>query len=189
MDRTVTVRADPVAAARPSGAARPGAAEERRHGIGQDTHPFGPGSPLQLGGLTFPGVPRLLGHSDGDVVLHAVADALLGATGLGDLGRWFPADSTTPAGVASTDLLSSIVARVAERGWRTIGVDVTVIAARPRLGHRLDEMRAAVAAALGTDAEVVNIKASTGNLDGSEGAGRTVSALALAVVGPLEQRS
>ena len=84
-----------------------------RIGFGEDAHPFGPGAPLALGGIEVPGAPRLHGHSDGDVVLHAVADALLGAAGLGDLGRLYPADATTPRGIASAELLGDVAARVA----------------------------------------------------------------------------
>jgi 2-C-methyl-D-erythritol 4-phosphate cytidylyltransferase/2-C-methyl-D-erythritol 2,4-cyclodiphosphate synthase len=156
-----------------------------RHGIGHDSHPFGPGGPLHLGGLTFDGVPRLAGHSDGDVALHAIADALLGAGGLGDLGGMFPADPSTPAGVASAELLHSVVARLREAGWRPAAVDVTLIGARPRLAPRLPAMRDAVAALLELEAARVNVKASSGNLHGSDGAGRTISALALASIKPL----
>jgi 2-C-methyl-D-erythritol 2,4-cyclodiphosphate synthase len=154
----------------------------RRTGIGHDAHPFGPGEPLRLGGLDIPGAPRLHGHSDGDVVLHAVADALLGAAGLGDLGRLFPAGPSTPHGVDSRELLAAVVARLAGDGWRPVSVDLTVVAARPRLGGHLDGMRAAIAAVLGLDPDAVNVKASTGNLDGSDGAGRSVSTLALATI-------
>ena len=88
-----------------------------RVGIGQDLHPFGAGSPLILGGVTIAGAPRLDGHSDGDVVLHAIADAILGAAGLGDLGRLFPAGPETPRGVASTELLGSVVRKAADAGF------------------------------------------------------------------------
>jgi 2-C-methyl-D-erythritol 2,4-cyclodiphosphate synthase len=153
-----------------------------RFGIGQDAHPFGPGTPLMLGGIAIDGAPRLAGHSDGDVALHAVADALLGATALGDLGRHFPADASTPAGIASRTLLASVVARLAEAGWRPVAIDLTITAARPRLSGRLEAMREAIAAVLGVDRDRVSVKASTGNLDGSDGAGRSISALALATV-------
>ena len=154
----------------------------RRTGIGHDAHPFGPGEPLRLGGVDIPGAPRLHGHSDGDVVLHALADALLGAAGLGDLGRMFPADASTPAGIDSRSLLADVVARLADGGWRAAGVDLTIVAARPRLGGHLDAIRASIAGDLGLAPEAVNIKASTGNLDGSEGAGRSISTLALATI-------
>lgn len=154
----------------------------RRHGIGHDSHPFGPGEPLRLGGVTFPGVPRLVGHSDGDVVLHAIADGLLGAAGLGDLGRIFPADASTPAGADSQQLLGTVVIRLSEVAWRAAAVDLTIVAARPRLGARLDEIRDAIAGLLGLPAAAVSVKASTGNLDGSEGAGRSISTLALVTI-------
>jgi 2-C-methyl-D-erythritol 4-phosphate cytidylyltransferase / 2-C-methyl-D-erythritol 2,4-cyclodiphosphate synthase len=153
-----------------------------RTGIGHDSHPFGPGSPLVLGGVEIPGAPRLHGHSDGDVVLHAIADALLGAAGLGDLGRQFPADSRTPRGIASRELLAAVAARLAEAGWQSTSVDVTVIAGRPRLAEWLEPMRSAIGAVLGLDPAMVNVKASTGNLDGADGAGRTISAMAIAMV-------
>ena len=159
-----------------------GSARSRRTGIGRDAHPFGPGEPLRLGGLEIPGAPRLHGHSDGDVVLHAVADGLLGAAGLGDLGRLFPPDASTPSGVDSRALLAAVVARLGDVGWRPIGIDLTIVAARPRLGDVLEAMRASIATLLGLAPDAVSVKASTGNLDGSEGAGRSISTLALATI-------
>ncbi len=153
-----------------------------RTGIGHDSHPFGPGVPLLLGGVEIAGAPRLHGHSDGDVALHAVADALLGAAGLGDLGRLFPPDARTPAGVGSGSLLRDVVRRVASDGWQVQSVDLTIIAARPLLGSHLESMRSAIAALLELDRAAVNVKASSGNLDGPEGAGRSISALAIATV-------
>jgi len=153
-----------------------------RTGFGHDSHPFGPGTGLRLGGIEIAGAPRLSGHSDGDVVLHAVADALLGAAGLGDLGRLFPADGRTPKGIASTALLAEVVARLAAVGMAPASVDVVAIGARPRLGTRLDLMRVAIAGVLGLDEGSVNVKASTGNLAGDEGAGRSISARAVATV-------
>jgi 2-C-methyl-D-erythritol 4-phosphate cytidylyltransferase/2-C-methyl-D-erythritol 2,4-cyclodiphosphate synthase len=153
-----------------------------RIGFGHDSHPFGPGTGLRLGGIEIAGAPRLAGHSDGDVVLHAVADALLGAAGLGDLGRLFPADARTPRGVASTELLAEVVRRLAGAGLRPGSVDIVVIGARPKLGARLDLMRGAIARLLGVDEAAVNVKASTGNLAGDEGAGRSISARAVASV-------
>lgn len=153
-----------------------------RIGFGHDSHPFGPGTGLRLGGIEIPGAPQLAGHSDGDVVLHAVADALLGAAGLGDLGQLFPADARTPRGIASTELLAEVVRRLAGVGLRPGTVDIVVIGARPRLGARLDLMRRAIAGLLGVDEGVVNVKASTGNLAGDEGAGRSVSARVVASV-------
>ncbi len=175
----VTVQAD---LRRVDAALRGADATGTRHGIGQDSHPFGPGEPLVLGGVTFEGAPRLHGHSDGDVALHALADALLGAAVLGDLGRVFPAGPATPRGIDSRTMLVDVVGRVRAAGWRPVGVDLTIVAARPRLGSRLDAMRAAIAGMLELPEAAVNVKASTGNLDGMEGAGRGISALAVATI-------
>lgn len=153
-----------------------------RVGLGGDSHPFGPGGPLVLAGVRLDGAPRLHGHSDGDVALHAVADALLGAASLGDLGRLFPAGPATPRGVASGDLLRAVVGRLAGAGYRPVSVDVTIVAARPRLAGRLDDMRDAIASLVGLDPDCVSVKASSGNLAGMEGAGRGISAQAVALV-------
>ncbi len=153
-----------------------------RAGSGRDAHPFGPGEPLVLGGVAIPGAPRLYGHSDGDAALHAVADALLGAAGLGDLGRQFPADASTPAGVASGELLVAVIARLAGAGLRPSSIDLTIIGARPRLGPWLDPMRDAIAALVGLPAGRVSVKASSGNLTDWAGAGRGIAAEAIALV-------
>jgi 2-C-methyl-D-erythritol 2,4-cyclodiphosphate synthase len=137
---------------------------------------------LRLGGIDIPGAPRLHGHSDGDVVLHALADALLGAAGLGDLGQMFPADASTPSGIDSRTLVAAVLTRLVDGGWRPAGLDLTIVAARPRVGDHLDAIRASIAGFLDLEPEAVNIKASTGNLDGSEGAGRSISTLALATI-------
>jgi 2-C-methyl-D-erythritol 2,4-cyclodiphosphate synthase len=154
----------------------------RRVGIGIDNHPFGPGRPLHLGGVEIGGAPALLGHSDGDAALHAIADALLGATALGDLGRHHPADERTPRGVSSAELLASVVARVVDAGWRPETIDLTIVAARPRLGDHLDAMRTAIARLVGLPVEAVSVKASTGNLSGDAGAGRSIEVRAIASV-------
>jgi 2-C-methyl-D-erythritol 2,4-cyclodiphosphate synthase len=161
-----------------------GDAASRRTGIGHDAHPFGPGTPLALGGIVIEGAPRLRGHSDGDVALHAIADALLGAAGLGDLGRLFPPGPATPRGIPSREMLAAVTRQLAGSGWRPAAVDVTITAARPRLGARLESMRDSIAAALDLPVAAVSVKASSGNLDGAEGAGRSISALALATIEP-----
>ena len=170
---------------RPGSLAREFLAAAGRIGLGTDSHPFGAGEPLALGGLRIEGAPRLAGHSDGDVALHAVADALLGAAGLGDLGALFPADSRTPAGVDSRVLLTTVAEKVRSAGWVTANVDLTIVAARPRLAQLLPAMGEAIAAALRVEASSVNVKASTGNLGGSEGAGRSISASAVAWLVPV----
>lgn len=154
-----------------------------RTGIGHDSHGFGGARPLMLGGVEITDAPALHGHSDGDVVLHAVADALLGAAALGDLGRQFPADARTPRGVASSELLLAVVERVGQAGWRPVGLDVTVVGNRPRLAAHLEPMRSSIATLLGLDLDRVSVKASTGNLHGDEGAGRAMSAMAVATIG------
>jgi 2-C-methyl-D-erythritol 2,4-cyclodiphosphate synthase len=120
------------------------------------------------------------------VAVHAICDALLGAAGLGDLGRVFPAGPDTPPGIAGRDLLLEVLRRVEADGWHPTGVDVTIVAARPRLGTHLDAMCRSIAGLLDLAPGAVNVKASTGNLDGPEGAGRSISALAIAT---LERRS
>ncbi len=154
-----------------------------RVGHGADEHPFGEDTGLALGGIVIGGAPRLRGHSDGDVALHAVADALLGAVGLGDLGRVFPAGDPATRGIASREMLVAVVERLADAGWRPASADVTIRAGRPRLGSaRLDAMRAAIALLLGLPEQAVEVKASSGNLVGFEGAGRGIAATAVAIV-------
>ena len=151
-----------------------------RYAWGTDSHPFGSLDGLRLAGLDFPEAPRLHGHSDGDVALHAVCDGLLAAARMGDLGRLFPAGDAATRGVDSRDLLREVVARVAVAGIRPMSLDLTITGARPRLGGtRLDGMRAILAELLGVDPVAVAVQASSGNLSGDEGAGRTISASAL----------
>ncbi len=153
-----------------------------RVGFGEDSHSFGPGGPLMLGGVEIAGAPGLHGHSDGDVALHAVADALLGAAGLGDLGRLFPAGPATPRGIASAQIVRSVVERVADAGWVPAGLDLTIVGARPRLAIALPRVASSIADLLGLPPGRVNAKASTGNLIGPEGAGRAITARAVAVL-------
>jgi 2-C-methyl-D-erythritol 4-phosphate cytidylyltransferase/2-C-methyl-D-erythritol 2,4-cyclodiphosphate synthase len=160
-----------------------------RVGTGIDRHPFGPGGPLVLGGVEIPGAPRLHGHSDGDVALHAVADALLGAAGQGDLGLLFPAGPATPRGIASRELLAVVVERLAASGLAPRRIDLTIVGARPRLSGHLEAMRHAIAGIVGLDIGAVSVKASTGNLGGDEGAGRSISTLAVALIGPVDRAS
>lgn len=154
-----------------------------RIGQGHDSHPFGPGDGLALGGIRIGEAPALSGHSDGDAGLHAIADALLAATVGGDLGRRFPAGDPTTLGIDSRELLSAVVADLATAGWQAIHVDLLILGARPRLGAaRLDAMRDVIAGLLGMAPSAVAVHASTGNLDGPEGAGRSISATAIAQV-------
>jgi 2-C-methyl-D-erythritol 2,4-cyclodiphosphate synthase len=153
-----------------------------RTGFGTDTHPFGPGDGLWLGGVEISGAPRLHGHSDGDAALHAVAGALLGAAALGDLGELHPADERTPRGAPSAEFVRDVVARLAGAGWRPSSLDLTIRAARPRLAPHMPAMREAIASLLGVEVAAVSVKASTGNLSGDAGAGRVVEAEAVASI-------
>jgi 2-C-methyl-D-erythritol 4-phosphate cytidylyltransferase/2-C-methyl-D-erythritol 2,4-cyclodiphosphate synthase len=152
-------------------------------GRGWDSHPFGPADGLRIGGLRLDEAPRLHGHSDGDVVLHAIADALLAAAGQGDLGRAFPAGAPDTAGIDSAVLLTDVVGRIRGAGFSASQVDVTIRAARPRLGGaRLDAMRARIGDLVGLDPAHVHVTAATANLAGDEGAGRVISADCLVLV-------
>ena len=153
-----------------------------RTGFGRDGHPFGPGDGLRLGGVEIPGAPRLHGHSDGDAALHAIAGALLGAIALGDLGGLHPADARTPRGIASAELLEGVRDALAAEGWQPVAVDLSIRAGRPWLADHMAGMRVAIARLLHLDVSAVSVKASTGNLSGDVGAGRTIEAEALATV-------
>lgn len=151
--------------------------------LGSDSHPFGPEDGLRLGGLLIEAAPRLHGHSDGDAVLHALCDALLAATGSGDLGRLFPSGQRHTRGVDSRALVAEVMSHVRAAGLLVAGLDVTVLGARPRLGgQRLDAMARIIADLTGADPARVSVKAATGNLSGDEGAGRAISASCLATV-------
>ena len=130
-----------------------------RIGLGVDLHPREVGRPLYLGGVRFEGEAGLAGHSDGDVLCHAVADALLGAAGLGDLGEHFPEADPSYAGIAGLDLLARVVALLAERGLVPKGCDLTLLAERPRIAGRRDEIRRNLAAALTLTLDDVSVKA------------------------------
>ncbi len=158
------------------------AAGATRTGFAADGHAFGPGNGLRLGGVEIPGAPRLHGHSDGDAALHAIAGALLGSIALGDLGGLHPADARTPRGVASADLLVSVREVLATEGWRPATIDVSIRGARPWLADHMPRMREAIAKLLELELGAVSVKASTGNLSGDPGAGRTIEAEAIATV-------
>src|SRR3970282_713484 len=132
-----------------------------RIGIGYDIHRFQEGRPLVLGGVTLPGETGLGGHSDADVLLHAVIDALLGAAGLGDIGQRYPPDDPAYAGGDSRRLLAEVRAAVEEAGSRPQNVDATLIAERPKLAPHLPRMRQAIGEGLGVEAARVNGKGTT----------------------------
>jgi 2-C-methyl-D-erythritol 2,4-cyclodiphosphate synthase len=133
---------------------------EQRFGLGFDVHPRSmEPRPLLLGGVRFEGEVGLAGHSDGDAVCHAVADALLGAAGLGDIGEYFPEDDPRTEGIAGLELLSRVVAKVRVRGFVPVTADVTVIAERPAIAPHRDELQRHLAATLGVAPERVSVKA------------------------------
>ncbi|BDG06180.1 2-C-methyl-D-erythritol 4-phosphate cytidylyltransferase [Anaeromyxobacter oryzae] len=150
-------------------------------GVGYDTHRFAPGRRLVLGGVEFEG-DGLLGHSDADVCAHAIGDAILGAAGLGDLGRHFPDSDPAWKGVSSLVLLREIARKAAERGWRVGNADVTLAARRPKIAPRAEEMRARLAEALGVSPAQVNVKATTGEGMGFVGREEGIAAHAIALL-------
>ena len=154
-----------------------------RSGIGYDSHRLVEGRSLILGGVLIEEAERgLAGHSDGDVLTHAVIDALLGASGLGDIGQHFPDTDERYAGADSIELLSEVNGFLAEHGWTVQHVDVTVICEAPRLGGHRDEMRVSLAEALGLHWRDVNVKFSTNEGMGAIGRGEGIAALAVATV-------
>ena len=154
-----------------------------RTGIGYDAHPFAPDRRLVLGGVEIPHELGLQGHSDADVLTHAVLDALLGAAALGDIGQHFPDDDPAYAGADSLELLRRTVALVAGEGFDVANVDATVVLERPRLAEHRDAMRANLAAALGVDVARVNVKATRGEGMGFVGRGEGAAALAVVTLG------
>ena len=151
-------------------------------GIGWDSHRLVAGRPLILGGVTIPHDRGLDGHSDADVLTHAVIDALLGAAALGDIGQHFPDSDERYRDADSIELLRTVVALLAERGLGVAHVDTTVIMERPKLAGQRDAIRASLAAALGVAPQNVNVKASTGEGMGFVGREEGVAALAVATV-------
>jgi 2-C-methyl-D-erythritol 2,4-cyclodiphosphate synthase len=149
-------------------------------GHGYDLHRLVEGRRLVLGGLEIPHSHGLLGHSDADVVLHAVSDAVLGALGAGDIGQHFPDSDERYRDVASSELLKQVVALMAERGWRVGNLDVTIHAEQPRLGPHREAMRQRMATLLDVSAECVNVKAKTH--EGLDAVGRGEAIAATAVV-------
>jgi 2-C-methyl-D-erythritol 4-phosphate cytidylyltransferase/2-C-methyl-D-erythritol 2,4-cyclodiphosphate synthase len=150
-------------------------------GIGYDVHPFAAGRKLVLGGVEFEG-DGLLGHSDADICAHAIGDAILGASGLGDLGRHFPDTDPQWKGVSSLRLLREIVQKAAAAGWRVGNCDVTLAARRPKIAPRAEEMRARLAEAIGIAPAQVNVKATTGEKLGFVGRGEGIAAHAVALL-------
>jgi len=153
-----------------------------RIGQGFDVHPLVPGRRLVIGGVDIPFAQGLHGHSDADVLLHAITDAILGAAGLGDIGRHFPDSDARWQGADSRMLLREAMAGVRQSGWRVGNVDATVVAQAPRIAPHVDAMRALIAADLGIAAACVNIKGKTTERLGFTGRGEGIAAQAVALL-------
>ncbi len=151
-------------------------------GFGYDVHRLVPGRPLVLGGVTIPGERGLEGHSDADVVLHALMDALLGAAGLGDIGRHFPPTDPAYEGADSLELLRRVVALLAAEGYRPVNCDITVVAERPKIGPHVEAMRERISAVLDVEPRRVSIKATTNERMGFVGREEGVAAYAVALI-------
>ncbi len=153
-----------------------------RVGHGYDVHRLVEGRALILGGVTVPFDRGLLGHSDADVLTHAVMDALLGAAALGDIGKLFPDSEAAYAGADSIALLERVTALLREHGWQVGNVDATVVAQAPRLAPYIPEMRRRLAEAMGLDVDCVSVKATTEERLGFTGSGEGMAAHAVALI-------
>lgn len=153
-----------------------------RIGLGIDAHAFGDGIPLVLGGVVIDHPRGLVGHSDGDVVAHALTDALLGAAGLADIGALFPSDDERYRGADSLELLADAYARVREAGFALVSADCVLVGQEPRIAPHRDEMRRRLAAALAVELSLVNVRATTTDRLGFTGRGEGLAAEAVALV-------
>lgn len=153
-----------------------------RVGIGFDIHRFESGRPLILGGVEFPEGPGLEGHSDADVLTHSVIDALLGSVAMGDIGQHFPDDDERWRGASSLDLLRRTVELLESENYQVVNVDVTVVAERPRLGNRIDEIRRELGDVLRVGPGFVSVKATTAEGLGAVGRAEGIAAWAVALV-------
>ncbi|MDD5364840.1 MAG: 2-C-methyl-D-erythritol 2,4-cyclodiphosphate synthase [Gallionellaceae bacterium] len=153
-----------------------------RVGHGFDVHAFAEGRRLIIGGVDIPHERGLLGHSDADVLLHALCDALLGAAGLGDIGRHFPDSDPRYQGIDSRELLRHVVGLLREQGWRIGNVDATIIAQAPRMAPHIAAMAARIAADLLVAASAVNVKATTTEKLGFTGRGEGIAAEAVCLI-------
>ncbi|MBW3660646.1 MAG: 2-C-methyl-D-erythritol 2,4-cyclodiphosphate synthase [Gemmatimonadetes bacterium] len=158
-----------------------------RAGIGYDVHRLVEGRRLVLGGIEIPHEKGLAGHSDADVLLHAIADALLGAAGMGDIGEHFPSDDPTWEGADSVVLLRRVVVRVAEAGWTVANVDATLLAEAPKIRPHVDAMRRTIASTLGVAVASVSVKATTSEGMGFVGRGEGMAAMAICALTRTEE--
>jgi 2-C-methyl-D-erythritol 2,4-cyclodiphosphate synthase len=155
---------------------------EHRVGIGVDAHAFGDGVPLVLGGVAIDHPRGLVGHSDGDVIAHALTDALLGAAGMGDIGSLFPSDDETYRGADSTELLRAAWTRIRAAGFELVNADCVLVGEEPRIAGLTGEMRSRLAAALGVSTERVAVRATTTDRLGFTGRGEGLAAHAVALL-------
>jgi len=153
-----------------------------RIGHGYDIHRLEPGAGVTLGGVRIDCPYRVVAHSDGDVLIHALCDALLGAAGLGDIGRWFPDSDARFKDADSRELLRTVVRELRTRRWLPVNADVTLIAEAPRVAPHVMAMRERLAAELGVDAGAVNVKATTAEGLGAVGRGEGIAAHAVTVI-------
>ena len=153
-----------------------------RVGSGIDVHAFGPGDHVMLGGVRLSHTQGVRAHSDGDVLLHALCDALLGAAGLGDIGQHFPDSDPQWRGAASGQFVTHAVALLAARGWQVVNADLTLLAEAPRIAGQRDTVRASVAGLLGIAVEAVNLKATTTEKLGFAGRGEGLAAMATVLI-------
>jgi 2-C-methyl-D-erythritol 2,4-cyclodiphosphate synthase len=155
-----------------------------RVGQGLDAHRFGDGDHVILGGVRIPHDRGLVAHSDGDVALHALCDAMLGAAALGDIGRHFPPGDDRWAGADSRDLVRRVRVKLGEQGWLVVNADLTVVCESPRVGAHVESMRANIAADLEVDRQRVSVKATTTEGLGFCGRGEGIAASAIVLLGP-----
>jgi len=159
-----------------------------RIGSGYDVHRFGSGDSVRLGGVTIPHERGLVAHSDGDVLLHALMDALLGAAALGDIGRHFPPNDARYAGADSRELLREVARLVAAQGFGVVNCDLTLIAEAPRIAAHREAMAANIAADLGIDRGRVNVKATTAEGLGALGRAEGIAAQAIVLLAETHAR-
>lgn len=153
-----------------------------RIGTGYDVHQLQEGLPLWIGGERIEHTHGLLGHSDADVLLHAICDALLGAAALGDIGKHFPDTDPQYRGISSLKLLSHVGTLLEQHGYRIVNIDSTVVAQRPKLAPHIEQMRRNIAATLGLDVDQVSVKATTTEHLGFEGRQEGISSQAVALI-------
>ena len=153
-----------------------------RIGLGADAHELVEGRRLVLGGVELDSLRGLAGHSDGDVIAHALVDAILGAAGLGDIGSLFPSGAAEWEGASSLDLLARAHAQVREAGWKLVNADCVLVGEEPRIAPVRDKMRARLAEALAVEPDLVNVRATTTDGLGFTGRGEGLAALAVALL-------